>query len=219
MKKLVIVGNTSNAKLAHYYFKNDSEYEVVAFAVNKDFIKESIFCGLPVVALEEIIKIYPPSDYDAFIAVGYTKMNSIREKLYSDIKQYGYHLPNYISTNCTFLTQELIGDNNLILENNVVQPFVKIGNNNVFWSGNHIGHDVAIKDHNFITSHVVIAGFVKIESNCFFGVNATLRDEIQIANKTLIGAGAVIMKSTKANSVWLAPSAVKLNKSSIEVDL
>ena len=82
MKKLVIVGNTSNAKLAHYYFTNDSEYEIVAFSVNKDFIKESEFCGLPVVALEEITEIYPPNDYDAFIAVGYTKMNSVREKLY-----------------------------------------------------------------------------------------------------------------------------------------
>ena len=36
--KLVIIGNTSNAKLAHYYFENDSEYEVIAFSVDGTWI-------------------------------------------------------------------------------------------------------------------------------------------------------------------------------------
>ena len=60
-----------------------------------------------------------------------------------------------------------IGENNLILEDNTIQPFVKIGSNNVFWSGNHIGHDVEICNHVYITSHVVISGFTKIGNNCF----------------------------------------------------
>ncbi len=219
MKKLIIIGNTSNAKLAHYYFTKDSDYEVVAFAVHEKYIEGSTFCDLPVVPLEFIENQYTPKDYDAFVAVGYTKMNEVREQLYNEMKSKGYKLPNFISSNCSFLTDEIIGDNNLILEDNTIQPFVKIGSNNVFWSGNHIGHDVAIKDHNFITSQVVIAGFVKVGNNCFFGVNSTIRDDISIADKTLIGAGAVIMKSTNENSVWLAPSAVKLNKPSTEVDL
>ena len=37
-KQLIIIGNTSNAKLAHYYFSKDSDYDVVAFSVNKKFI-------------------------------------------------------------------------------------------------------------------------------------------------------------------------------------
>ena len=219
MKKLIIRGNTSNAKLAHYYFTKDSEYEVVAFAVHKKYISESSFCGLPVVSLEEIKESYPPHEFHAFVAVGYTKMNGIREELYKEVKSKGYLLPNYISSSCSFLTEETIGDNNLILEDNTIQPFVKIGSNNVFWSGNHIGHDVAIKDHNFIASQVVIAGFVNVGSNCFFGVNSTIKDDISIADKTLVGAGAVIVKTTNENSVWLAPAAVKLNKRSTDVDL
>ncbi|MEZ4692278.1 MAG: DapH/DapD/GlmU-related protein [Ignavibacteria bacterium] len=73
---------------------------------------------------------------------------------------------------------------------------MKIGNNVVLWSGNHIGHDVEIDDHNFITSHAVVSGFVKIRNNCFIGVNATIRDGITIAPETLIAAGAIIMKDT-----------------------
>ena len=172
-KKLIIIGNTSNAKLAHYFFTKDSDYEVVAFSVHENYIDEQEFCGLPVVPVIELSKLYPAEQYDAFVAIGYNNMNEIRKKVYTEIKELGYSLPNYISSRCTYLTEEEIGDNNLILEDNTIQPFVKIGCNNVFWSGNHIGHDVQIKNHCYITSHVVISGFTVIENNCFLGVNST----------------------------------------------
>lgn len=219
MKKLVIIGNTSNAKLAHYYFQSDSDYQVVGFAVHKKYIEKLSFCDLPVIELEKLVENYPPQEYDAFVAIGYSGMNSIREGLYQEIKQKGYTLPNYVSSHCTFLTNEEIGDNNLILENNVIQPFVKIGSNNVLWSGNHIGHDVEIMNNCFITSHVVIAGFVTIENNCFFGVNSTIRDGIKIKSFTLIGAGSVIMKSTRAKSVFLAPKPIKFDKLSTDINI
>ena len=37
---------------------------------------------------------------------------------------------------------------------------VRIGNDVVLWSGNHIGHDSTIGDHCFIASHVVVSGNV-----------------------------------------------------------
>lgn len=219
MKKIIIIGNTSNAKLAHYYFKNDSKYEVVAFSVHQKYINNRSFCNLPVVALEDLIDLYPPNKFSAFVAVGYTNMNKLREELYLEMKKKGYELPNYISSKCSFLSQEKIGDNNLILEDNTIQPFVKIGSNNVFWSGNHIGHDVLIQDHCFITSHVVISGFTTIENNCFLGVNSTFRDDIVIKKYSLIGAGATIMRSTDKEGVYLAPRPVQIDKKSTELKI
>lgn len=218
-KKLIIVGNTANAKLAHYYFTKDSEYKVVAFSVNKEYISDAELMGVPVVAFETITKSHPPEEYDAFVAVGYTDMNKIREQLYQECKNSGYYLPNYISSRCSFLTEESIGDNNLILEDNTIQPFVIIGSNNVFWSGNHIGHDGNIGDHNFITSHVVVSGFVTIKNNCFLGVNATLRDAITIADSSLIAAGAIIMKDTKEKEVYLPARSTVFDKKSDEIKI
>ena len=217
--KIVIIGNTSNAKLAHYFFSEDSSYEVVAFSVEKEYIKENQFCGLPVVPFEDVKELYPPKSYDAFVAIGYSQMNKIREKLYGLTKSKGYFLPNYISSKCSFLTKEPIGDNNLILEDNTIQPFVKIGSNNVLWSGNHIGHDSEIKNHCFISSHVVISGFTTVENNCFLGVNSTFRDDIIIKKESLIGAGAVVMESTEEKGVYLAPKPSKIKKLSNELKI
>ena len=53
-KKLIIIGAGETANLAYEYFTHDSEYEVVAFSVNKDYLKETTFKGLPVVEYENI---------------------------------------------------------------------------------------------------------------------------------------------------------------------
>ncbi len=216
-KQLVIVGASSNSRLAKFYFETDSDYEVVAFAVNRNFIQAGSFEGLPLVALEELPELYPPDAFEAFVAVGYNQMNKVREKLYNETKGMGYKLASYISSHCTCLTQYPIGDNCFMLEDNTIQPFVRIGNNVVLWSGNHIGHDVTIGDHTYITSHVVISGFVDIKQYSFLGVNCTIRDGITIAEGTLVGAGAVIMKSTEEKGVYLPPRSTIFNKKSDEI--
>ena len=95
-----------------------------------------------------------------------------------------------------------------------MQPFVKIGNNVILWSGNHIGHHSEIGDHNFISSHVVVSGQCKIKSNCFIGVNSTIGHGVTIAEKTLVGAGSVITKNTEQESVYVPARSVKLSKKS-----
>ncbi len=216
-KQLVVIGTSSNARIAKFYFDTDSDYEVVAFAVNRDYLKSETFEGLPLVALEDLTGLYPPAAYDAFVAVGYNQMNKVREKLYNETKGYGYLMANYISSRCSFLTQFPHGDNCFIIEDNTIQPYVKIGNNVVLWSGNHIGHDVTIGDHCYITSHVVISGFVDVKPYSFLGVNATIRDAVTIAEGTLVGAGAVIMKSTEEKGVYLPPRSTLFNKKSDEI--
>jgi UDP-3-O-[3-hydroxymyristoyl] glucosamine N-acyltransferase len=92
-----------------------------------------------------------------------------------------------------------IGEHCFIFEDNTVQPFVKVGNNVVLWSGNHIGHHSTIHDHNFISSHVVISGFVDVGESCFMGVNSTIGNNVNIGRDCLIGAGAIIVKDIGDN--------------------
>lgn len=219
MSKIIIFGTGDIAQIANYYFKIDSDHEVVAFTVNKDYIKEKEFEGLPVVPFEEIKKIYPPNDYKLFIALSYSKMNKIREAKYHEAKAKGYELVSYISSKCSYLSQLQPGDNCFIFEDNTIQPFVKIGNNVTLWSGNHIGHHSEIEDHNFISSHVVISGHCKIESNCFVGVNSTLAHKVQLAKETLVGAGAIITKDTVDKGVYVPAKSIMIDKKSDEITL
>jgi len=219
MEKIVIFGNGEIGELAEYYFRTDSEYKVVAFTADDECVKSDTFCGLPLIQFQGVKEIYPSDSYKMFIALSYSSMNKDRAEKYYKAKELGYDLASYVSSKCTFLTEIPVGDNCFILEDNTIQPFVKIGNNITLWSGNHIGHSSIIQNHCFISSHVVVSGNVHIKSYCFIGVNATIRDSITIAQETLIGAGAVIMKDTVEKDVYLSPKPILIDKKSDVIGL
>lgn len=216
-KKIVVFGTGDIAQIANYYFEIDSDFEVVAFTVNREYLKEESFEGKPVVAFEDIESIYPTTEFGMFIALSYSKMNKIRESKYHEAKAKGYSLVSYISTRCSYMSQYPCGDNCFIFEDNTIQPFVKIGSNVTLWSGNHIGHHSLIHDHNFISSHVVISGHCEVKSNCFLGVNSTIHNNVVIESENLIGAGAIITKKTEIKGVYLPAQSIKFAKNSDEI--
>ena len=202
-KLLVIFGSGDIAELAHFYFSTGSEYEVVAFTVDSDYLTDTTFCQLPVVPFEEVANSHPPDQYDLFIALSYSQLNAVRKDKYLAGKALGYRMASFVSSHATVLNDGQIGENCFVFEDNTIQPFVKIGNNVTLWSGNHIGHHAVIKDHCFITSHVVVSGGVQIGEQCFVGVNATLRDHIKIGDKCVIGAGALMLADAEAEGVYI----------------
>ena len=196
MADLVVFGLGDIARLAHFYFSTDSPHRVVAFTVDAAYKTADSFQGLPVVAFDEVTTHFPPASHQMFVALSYAQMNAVRAAKYDEAKAKGYTLATYVSSRCSYISQHPPGDNCFILEDNTVQPFVTIGSNVTLWSGNHIGHDASIGDHCFISSHVVVSGHVSIGTHCFLGVNATLRNGLTIGDRTLIGAGELIMKNT-----------------------
>ncbi len=202
-RKLVIFGAGEIAQLAHYYFTNDSAYDVVAFTVDEAFLHQNEFCGLPVVPFETVAEQFPPAENDMFVALSYSKLNDVRKMKFEASIDRGYDMASYISSQATIFNAGAIGRNCFILEDNTVQPFSSIGDNVTLWSGNHIGHHSSIGNHTFISSHVVVSGGVKIGERCFVGVNATIRDHVVIGDRCIIGAGAIILQDAEPEGVYV----------------
>jgi sugar O-acyltransferase (sialic acid O-acetyltransferase NeuD family) len=210
LNNIIIFGTNDLAELAHFYFLNENRFGYndpfpIAFTVNKEFIKEDTFKGLPVVPFENLNELYPPSKYKLFVPV---TDNKLREKIYNEGKEKGYEFISYISSKCTNFASS-IGENCFILEDNTLQPFTTIGNNVVLWSGNHIGHHGIIEDNVFFTSHVVMSGHCHIKKGAFLGVNACIRDGVTIEENCIIGMGSVVTKNTEPNHTYIGSPANK----------
>jgi sugar O-acyltransferase (sialic acid O-acetyltransferase NeuD family) len=201
-KKLIIVGDSAFAEIAYEYFCNDSDFKVVAFSVEKEFIKNTSLFDLPIVPFEKIESIYNPVEHYIFVAVVYTQLNRLRTRLSLEAKEKGYKLASYISSKAFVWKNIEMGEHCFVFENNVIQPFVKLGTNIVLWSGNHIGHHSILEDNCFVSSHVVISGFARIGENNFLGVNSTISNNIQLAKDCWIGPGVVITKDTKEGELY-----------------
>ena len=207
---IIIFGVNDLAELTHFYFLNEhrfghDDFFPVAFTINKEFIKETTFKGLPVVPFEELESYYPPSEYKLFAPLA---DNKLREKIYNEGKEKGYKFISYVSSKCTNFASE-IGENCFILEDNTLQPFTKIGNNVILWSGNHIGHHSIIEDNVFFTSHVVMSGHCHIKKGAFLGVNSTLRDGTTVGENSIVGMGSVVTKNVPDNEIWIGSPAKK----------
>lgn len=199
--KLVIIGDTAFAEIAYEYFTHDSSYEVVAFSVEAEYLKRESLFGLPVVAFERVQDLYEPGAHSFFAANVYTQKNQLRVRLYRAAKEKGYAPASYISSQAFVWRNCKIGEHCFIFENNVVQPFVTIGDNVVLWSGNHIGHHSTIMSHCFVSSHVVVSGFCQVGESCFMGVNSTVANNLNIGNRCIVGAGALILSDVEDDQV------------------
>ena len=192
--KLIVVGNSAFAEIAAEYFRADSDYDVVGFSVERDYLKEATLAGLPVVPFQELEESCPPGAHDIYVAATYTQLNRLRTRLAGDAKARGYGLASYISSRAFVWQNVELGEHCFVFEDNTIQPFVKLGRNVVLWSGNHIGHHSSIGDNTFVSSHVVVSGFCSIGENCFLGVNATIANNVSIGQDVWLGPSTNVIK-------------------------
>ena len=201
-RKLVIVGDSLFAEIAHEYFTHDSPYEVVAFSVEREYLRRERFRELPVLALEDLPTRCEPSEHSVFVAITYLQLNRLRTRLLATAKAMGFTPASYVSSRAFVWRNVELGEHCFVFEDNTLQPFVRLGDNCVLWSGNHIGHHSTIGDNVFIASHAVISGSVRVGDNSFIGVNATLVNDIAIGEDVWLGPHVVITRDVEPDTVW-----------------
>jgi sugar O-acyltransferase (sialic acid O-acetyltransferase NeuD family) len=216
MKPVIVFGNQDSASTTNYYLSVDSPYRVVAFTVDQDRITNSNHESLPVIPFEKILEEFPPDQVDFIFPAGFQisnpyNTNVFRQSRYELIKSMGYKFINYISSRALVATNVKLGENVLVYEGTIVQPFVEIGNNTIVRSGVNLGHHCVVKDHCFISAEVTVGSRTIIGSQTFIGLNTTILNSINIANKSFIGSSTLINRNTQEFSKNLGIPAHEYN--------
>lgn len=219
-KKIFIVGTGEFAEIAYEYFTHDSDLEVAGFCVSREYLKSDQLHGLPVFDYESVEQHFPRDQFLAFVGIPASDLNRTRTRFYQDLKSKGYRFATYVSSRAFAWHNAVIGENTFIFEDNTIQPFVTVGNNCILWSGNHVGHRTVIHDNCFLASHAVISGYCEIGSGTFIGVNATLNDNVKIAENCIIGSGALVVKNTEPEKIYVgSPARPVAGKSSFDAGI
>ena len=199
-RKCVIFGTTDFGKMLRYYFEKYADVQIVAYTVDKAYLESDTYDGLPAVAYEEVEKAYPPTEYTMVIALGYKKMNQIRQQKFEDAKRKGYRIENFVHPSVVDESVAM-GEGNIILEHVTLAYGTKIGNSNIIWNGSQISHESQVGDYN-----------------CFLGINSTVLGNRTLEYATLVGAGAFVKENTEPYSVYVPARSICLeNKKSTEM--
>ncbi|MBN2716290.1 MAG: hypothetical protein JXX14_10575 [Deltaproteobacteria bacterium] len=211
-RPLIICGNGAMAQTMFHVLERT--HEVVAFTVEDEFVQQRELLGQELVPFSEITHRFTPSSYAMLIAIGFVKMNAVRQRLYTQAKSHGYQLISYVHHSVDLHNHIVIGENCIIMEHVAIHPGTTIGNNTFISSNANIGHDCRIGENCWINGGVSIAGGVVIENNCVVGVNASLGHKLILGEKTFVGAHTLVVRNTAPASVLLSPEGEKHRLSS-----
>lgn len=200
--RLVIIGAGERAAIAFEHFRHDSLHEVVAFSIEVRHISADAYCGLPLVPLEDLTRVYPPEQFRTFVAVPPSQLNRVRTHLYAAVKSAGYTCVSYVSSRAFVASNVHIGENTFVHERAALQHMARIGENVVVGSGTCVGHSTAISDDCFIGQRVAISGLCRIGRRSFLGANSCVADDISIAEDCLLRPGAAVLKDTETRQVY-----------------
>ena len=81
---------------------------------------------------------------------------------------------------------------------------VRIGNNVVMWSSNHVGDLTSIEDHAWVSSHVTIAANVRVGRGAFLGIGATVSNGVTIGRQSFVGADVLLSDNLDDGCVRVA---------------
>jgi sugar O-acyltransferase (sialic acid O-acetyltransferase NeuD family) len=200
MADVVIFGAGQIAEVAKVYIDKHGPDRIVGFTVDAAYIASDTFHGLPVVAWERLSERFPPESVKLLGPLSYRRMNEFRRDRHCEGKARGYAFASFVHPASFVYTTE-IGENCFILENNVIQPFCRIGVGVMMWSGNHVGHHSVIGDYCFLASQVGLGGGVRLGERCFLAGKVGVESGVDIGDACFLGTGTLVKTNLPPESV------------------
>ena len=199
---IVIFGLDRLSALAAYVLVHDSEHRPVAFTVHERYISANEFEGLPVIRFEDLERSFPPERCAMLAPLGWRWMGELRSEIVRNGRSRGYRFISYVSSRALIWPDLVVGDNCMIFDGVIVQPFARIGENCIVRSGAMLSHDVELGDHSFVAARAVVGGRAKIGDHCVLGMNSTICSGVRIAPRSFIAAGALVTVDTDIEGIY-----------------
>lgn len=199
-------------EMMNYILGDEEHYELVGFTVDRDYLKEEVFCDYKVYAFEELDTYFDMQEVGIIPSIGYSRMNEHRSEFFEKCKKHAYRIASYIDKTVVNYAKS-IGEGNIILDFVQLRHDCIIGNGNIIKGTSDIAHDTIVGNFNYFAGVDHIGGAVKIGDKNFLGISCIIKNEIEIGNKNLIGAG-VYLSETLEEYMVVSPAKSRIVKSS-----
>ncbi|MBM0637137.1 UDP-N-acetylbacillosamine N-acetyltransferase [Campylobacter sp. VicNov18] len=140
--------------------------------------------------------------YDCFVAIG---DNKIRKKIYEKLLKNGFKIVNLIDKSALVSPSAIIKENAgiLIMPYAVVNAKAKIEKGVILNTSSVIEHECVVGEFSHVSVGAKCAGNVKIGKNCFLGINSCVLPNLTLADNSILGGGATLIRSEKEQGVFI----------------
>lgn len=186
MRRLVIIGTSETSERILKFCQLYELFDVVGFAVDREYKKNDMFHQLPVWDIETLDTHINKEEDLIFVALFWNHLNRDRRQLFERLKSKGFHSANIVSPKAS--VRGVIGENCWIMDNVIIQEGACIGDNVIIADNALIGNMSKIKNHCFCGANSTVMGGVVVGEQSFLGNCSSILEGVHVGRKCLIGA-------------------------------
>ena len=208
-ERLAFIGAGSHAD-AIFLVLDKNQYKLVGYFDDKNIAEHD---GFPVLGkIKDVKEFLRKGKIDkVFITIG---DNDKRKEVFDYLcPEYYDCFINIVSSNATILSMEELSAKGIFIGSNAfLGAKVTVGDNTIINTGSIIEHHSVIGSHVNIAPHATINGLCNINDMCYVGSGSILIQLIDLPASTMIGAGAVVVKSINEPGTYVGVPAKLLKK-------
>lgn len=197
--RVAIFGRGAMSDMMSSHIEESKSATVVAYIESGNGDREAFHNNRPLIDWSDV-----PGrlsrDSMFYVAIGYSDLNTIREKFYLELKGMGYTPFSHLHPRASISTAAKLGDHLWILENAAIQCMCDIGENSIIHMGANIAHHTSLGRNCFVAQGANVCGYVSIGRNCFIGAGAIIHNNLRIGDNCVVGAGVVVKRDMPDDS-------------------
>lgn len=198
---MVLIGAGGHAKVIIDIILRQGQLEIVGLTDPRPELAGRKIMGVPVLGGDDVLpEVYRRGVKNALIAVGSTRANSLRQKLFEKVRVLGFVMACAVHPRSTIAADIRMGEGVAVMAGAVVNPGTVMGNNVVINTGSVVEHDCVLEDHVHIAPCAVIGGGARVMENSHVGLGAVVLPGVAIGAGATIGAGAVVINNVPAGA-------------------
>ncbi|KJS19603.1 MAG: serine acetyltransferase [Clostridiaceae bacterium BRH_c20a] len=196
-KKIILVGGGGHCKSVL-----DSLLELNRFSeigiIDKKENKGKRILGIPIIGCDDdLLRLISEGFKYAFVTVGSIGNPNLRTKLFNQLKEIGFEIPNIVDHSATVSRHVKMETGIFVGKNAVINAGSRINKGVIINTGAIIEHDCIIEKFVHIAPGVVLSGEVHIGANTHVGANSVIKQRLKIGSDSIIGMGSVVSKDVE----------------------
>ena len=174
---------------------SDEVWELIGFVEHSNDRVGQFLNGIPIISLQD--SSLNLADTYAVIAIGAT---AVREKAVNQAMIYGFKFATLIHPTVQMdINSVRVGEGSIICAGNILTVNITIGNHVIINLDCTVGHDCIIEDLVTISPGCHLSGYTTVRRSAYLGTGAVTVERHEIGSKSIVGAGAVVVKNIPAN--------------------
>jgi len=205
-RRIVIWGASGHALVVADIVRLSATYDIVGFL--DDIEPSPDFHGIPILGGREQLDSLRDSGVE-YLIVGIGDC-AARLALAEVAREKGFSLATAIHPNAVIAAGVEIGPGTMVAAGAVINPGSRIGSNVIINTSASVDHECVIDDGAHIGPGVNLGGNVTVGTGSWIGIGAKVRDGVVIGARSIVGAGAVVLRDVPDETVAFGvPAKVK----------